>query len=148
MLQPQKSLGLRLVAQSPKLFVVEMKISMNTDFPLFQTALAGIKKSSELWSETTNSTELGYEYDDTRDRAWISKLDIEKSCIKHYIQFVLISFCGKTGARMVSQKKKAAKIANPKAQQLLRVCRSVIFASLYVVKCLCGVSKYLRNENY
>ena len=32
MLQPQKSLGLRLVAQSPKLFVVEMKISMNTDF--------------------------------------------------------------------------------------------------------------------
>ena len=66
---------------------------MNTDFPLFQTALAGIKKSSELWSETTNSTELGYEYDDTRDRAWISKLDIEKSCIKHYIQFVLISFC-------------------------------------------------------
>jgi len=35
------------------------------------TALAGIKKSSELWSETTNSTELGYEYDDTRDRAWI-----------------------------------------------------------------------------
>ena len=82
---------------------------MNTDFPLFQTALAGIKKSSELWSETTNSTELGYEYDDTRDRAWISKLDIEKSCIKHYIQFVLISFCGKTGARMVSQKKKFAK---------------------------------------
>ena len=68
---------------------------MNTDFPLFQTALAGIKKSSELWSETTNSTELGYEYDDTRDRAWISKLDIEKSCIKHYIQFVLISFCWK-----------------------------------------------------
>ena len=109
MLQPQKSLGLRLVAQSPKLFVVEMKISMNTDFPLFQTALAGIKKSSELWSETTNSTELGYEYDDTRDRAWISKLDIEKSCIKHYTQFVLISFCGKTGARMVSQKKNSQK---------------------------------------
>ena len=94
MLQPQKSLGLRLGAKSPKLFVVEMKISMNTDFSLFQTALAGIKKSSELWSETTNSTELGYEYDDTRDRAWISKLDIEKSCIKHYIQFVLIRFFG------------------------------------------------------
>ena len=106
MLQPQKSLGLRLVAKSPKLFVVEMKISMNTDFSLFQTALAGIKKSSELWSETTNSTELGYEYDDTRDRAWISKLDIEKSCIKHYIQFVLISFCGK---RSTSQKKRIRK---------------------------------------
>ena len=94
------------MAKSPKLFVVEMKISMNTDFSLFQTALAGIKKSSELWSETTNSTELGYEYDDTRDRAWISKLDIEKSCIKHYIQFVLISFCGK---RSTSQKKRIRK---------------------------------------
>ena len=100
-----KSLGLRLVAKCPKFFVVEMKISINTAFSyLFQTALAGIKKSSELWSETTNSTELGYEYDDTRDRAWISKLDIEKSCIKHYIQFVLISFCGKAGARLTSQK--------------------------------------------
>ena len=109
MLQPQKSLGLRLVAKSPKLFVVEMKISMNTDFSLFQTALAGIKKSSELWSETTNSTELGYEYDDTRDRAWISKLDIEKSCIKHYIQFVLISFCGKACARLTSQKENSQK---------------------------------------
>ena len=109
MLQPQKSLGLRLGAKSPKLFVVEMKISMNTDFSLFQTALAGIKTSSELWSETTNSTELGYEYDDTRDRAWISKLDIEKSCIKHYIQFVLISFCGKAGARLTSQKENSQK---------------------------------------
>jgi len=35
------------------------------------TALAGIKSSSLKWSETTNSTELGYQYDDTKDRAWI-----------------------------------------------------------------------------
>jgi len=35
------------------------------------TALAGIKSSSLKWSNSTNSTELGYQYDDTKDRAWI-----------------------------------------------------------------------------
>lgn len=35
------------------------------------TALAGIRSSSLKWSNSTNSTELGYQYDDTKDRAWI-----------------------------------------------------------------------------
>ena len=46
---------------------------------MFQTALAGIKSSSLKWSESTNSTELGYHYDDTKDRAWISKRIFVKS---------------------------------------------------------------------
>ena len=39
---------------------------------MFQTALAGIKSSSLRLLESSNSTELGFHYDDTKDRAWIS----------------------------------------------------------------------------
>jgi len=35
------------------------------------TALAGIKSSSLRLLESSNSTELGFHYDDTKDRAWI-----------------------------------------------------------------------------